>query len=169
MNLLARVADFLDKVLSRITYRVTNLGVIVLMAMVLLVVTDIIRRRAFNSPFPFTLEVVELMLIVVVFFAVAYTASQRSHVSIDLVVSKFPLKAQTILDIVMHIISIGLFSFLCWRMVAHGMYLWRLHWSTGVLEIPRYPLAFVVSFGSALLALVLLARLLKLITEVSRK
>jgi len=169
VHLLIKVANFLDKALPRVSFRVTNLGVIVLMAMVLLIVSDVVLRRFFNSPLSFTLEVVEVMLAVVVFFAVAYTATQRSHVSIDVLVSRFPLRAQKIIDVVIHIISIGLFSFVGWRSIAYGMHLWEIGLSTGVLGIPHYPFAFVVAFGSFLLAVVLLARFLNLIIEVVSK
>lgn len=169
MHLLTKVADFLEKALSRVSYRVCNFGVTVLMAMVLLVVTDVILRRFFNSPLSFTLELVEIMLTVVVFFAVAYTATQRSHVSIDVLVSRFPLRAQTIIEAALCIISVGLFSTIARGSLIYGMQISRIGLETGILGIPLYPFAFVVASGSILLALVLLARFLNLIIKVVSK
>ena len=169
MHLLTKVASSLEKALSRVTYRICNIGVTIIMAMVLLVVTDVILRRFFNSPFPFTLEVVEVMLCVVVFFAVAYTAAQGSHVSIDVLVSRFSPRTQAILNAIMYIISVGLFSFAGWRSIAHGMHLWDMGMSTGVLGIPHYPFVFIIAFGSFLLALVLLARFLNFLAEAMSK
>lgn len=169
MRLLTKIADLLEKTLSQVSYRVCNLGVIVLVGMVLLVVTDITLRRCFNSPFSWSLEVVEVMLSVVVFFAVAYTASQRSHVSIDVLTSRLPPRAQTIIDTVIYFISTGLFSIIAWRTLVYGIHLWKIGLETGVLGIPYYPFVFVVAFGCILLALVLLAQFLYLIIEVASK
>ena len=139
------------------------------MAMVLLVVADVVLRRAFNSPLPFSYELVEVMLVVAVFFAVAYTGTQRSHVGVDVLVSRFPPKAQAIINAVIWLISAGLFGFVGWWSVVYGMRIWDIGQETALLRIPYYPFVFVVALGSILLALVLLAQLLSFIIDVVKK
>jgi TRAP-type C4-dicarboxylate transport system permease small subunit len=158
-----------EKALSEVTHRVSNLGQSVLMVMVLLVIVDIVLRRIFNSPLAWSLEVVEVMLVVVVFFSVAYCGTRRGHVSIDVLVSRFPHKARAIIDIFTYFFSIVLFGFMTWGGVVSAMDKWDAHRITGILPIPIYPFAFVVAFGSLLLALVLLAQLFYLVNNMVSK
>jgi len=164
-----RAINFLEKTLSDVAHRVSNVGQGVLMVMVLLVVVDIILRRLFNSPLPWSLEVVEVMLVVVVFFSVAYCGARRAHVSIDVLISRFPPKARAIVDTFTYILGIVLFGVMAWGGAASAMGKWDTHHITGILPIPIYPFAFVVAFGSLLLALVLLAQLLNLIINTVSK
>ena len=169
MLLLTKVAKFLEKTLSLVSYRVSNLGQIVLMAMVLLVVADVVLRRALNSPLSFSFELIEVMLVVAVFFAVAYTGSQRGHASIDLLVSRFPQKARAIIHVFIYLISVGIYSLIAWRTFLHGIHIEDIGQATALLGIPYYPFVFVVAFGTILLVLVLLAQLLYYIIDVVRK
>jgi TRAP-type C4-dicarboxylate transport system permease small subunit len=163
--LLKKVANFLEKTLSLVSLRVSNFGVGVLLIMGLLVVVDVILRRAFNSPLSFSLEIIEIMLVVVVFFAVAYTGVLRGHVSIDVLVSRFPPKAQAITNVFIYFLSFGLFGIICWGSIIYGLHIRDIGQGTGILEIPYYPFVFVVAFGSLLLALVILSQLLNSIVN----
>ena len=109
-----RTLGLSEKVLYSVTHRVSNVGQTILMVMVLLVIVDIVLRRFFNSPLPWSLEVIEVMLVVVVFFSVAYCGARRAHISIDALVSKFSPGVRAIISILTHFLSIVLFSFMAW-------------------------------------------------------
>jgi TRAP-type C4-dicarboxylate transport system permease small subunit len=141
----------------------SNLGQGVLMVMVLLVVTDIVLRRLFNSPLTWSLEAVEVMLVIVVFFSVAYCAVKDSHVSIDVLVARLPAMTRRIIDVFTHLLGIALFGFMTWGAIMSGITQWKGGYITGILPVPVYPFLFIIAFGSAMLALVLLTRLLELI------
>jgi TRAP-type C4-dicarboxylate transport system permease small subunit len=158
--LLTKVATFLERMLALVSLRASNIGVSVLLIMGLLVVVDVILRRTFNSPLSFSLEIIEIMLVVVVFFCVAYTGAQRGHVSIDVIVSRFPPKAQAIVSVFIYFLSFGLFGIICWGSIIYGLHIQDIGQGTGILGVPYYPFVFVVAFGSLLLALVILSQLL---------
>jgi TRAP-type C4-dicarboxylate transport system permease small subunit len=158
-----RTFSSFERVLSDVTHRVSNVGQIVLMVMVLLVIVDVTLRRVFNRPFPWSLEVVQVMLVVVIFFSIAYCGVKKAHVSIDALISKFPPKVQVIIDVITYSLGVLLFAFMTWGGAVSAMGKWHTHYITGILPIPIYPFSLVVAFGSALLALVLLVQLLNLI------
>ena len=164
-----KALTYFEKVLSEVTHRVSNLGQSVLLVMVALVIVDIILRRLFNSPLPWSLEVVEVMLVVVVFFSVAYCGARRAHISIDVLISRFPPRVRNIVDIFTYFLGVILFAFMAWGGAASAMDDRVVNRITGILPIPIYPFAFVVAFGSLLLALVLLAQLLNSIISMVRK
>jgi TRAP-type C4-dicarboxylate transport system permease small subunit len=157
------VLNKLEKAISGLATRVSYIGQAVLMVMVLLVVVDIILRRFFNSPLPWSLEVIQVMLVVVVFFSVAYCGVQKAHVSIDVLTSRLPQKARTIVSILIHILGITILIYMAWGGTISAIA--RLHDNrvTGILPVPIYPFAFVVAFGCLLLALVVVVQLINII------
>lgn len=165
MLLLRKAATFLEKRLFPASARVSDIGQAVLMLMVLLVVADVTSRRVFNNPLPYVYELVGIMLAVVVFFAVAYCGAQRGHLSIDVLVSRFPAKARAIINAITCFFCIGLCGLIGWRSLVYAMHTWDRGHVTAILRIPLYPFVFVVAFGSILLGLVFLVHLLNWITE----
>ena len=115
--------------------------------MVLFVIMDIVLRRFFNSPLSWSLEVVQVMLVVVVFFSVAHTGSRRGHVSVDLFISKLPAKSQTIIDCFTYILGILLFVFMGWGSYPLGdAGVRKATVSRGYCQFPIYPFTLAVAF-----------------------
>ena len=162
-------AHYLKKPLFQLIRILNNLVMVVLMAMVLLLVADVCLRRIFNSPLPWSMEVVKVMLVVVVSFAVAYCATRGGHISIDLLTSRFPPKVQAILDPVIYLFGTGLFAFIAWGASVYAMRMWDAYRITGILPIPIYPFIFILALGSVLLALVLLVQFLDSIIKVENE
>lgn len=156
MQTLKRVVSIIDKALSTTTLRVSNFGQVVLIALVLLTVVHVTLRRAFHSPLSGTLEISQVMLVVVVFFSVAHCGVKKSHVSIDALLSRFPPRVQAIVNSITGLLGVLLFSAMGWGSIDTALRLMGTHRVTGILPIPIYPFYFVVAFGSLLLALVLL-------------
>jgi TRAP-type C4-dicarboxylate transport system permease small subunit len=139
------------------------------MAMVLLMVIDILLRRFFNSPLSWSLEVIQVMLVVVVFFSVAYCGARKGHISVELITSRLPSKTLAIIDIITHFLGIVLFIFMAWGSCVLAINEFESHHVTGILPIPIYPFVFVVMFGSAMLAVVLIVQLTRVIIDMVSK
>ena len=166
---LRRSAHFIEK-FSYPTSRIVNIvGAIVLAIMMFLVAADVTLRYIFNSPIRGSVELVELMMIVVVFLAVAYTASQKGHVSIELVVSRFPQRVQAILDVFTSLLSLGFIVLVIWRSIVRGHTMWADHHVTIVLSIPIFPFLYIIAFGCALLVIVLFANILESLARAVNK
>jgi TRAP-type C4-dicarboxylate transport system permease small subunit len=111
------------------------------------------------------MEVIEIMLVAVVFFSVAYCGVKKAHVSIDVLISRFPPRARATIDVIIYLFGLLLFGFMAWGSFVSAMKDWDTHHVTGLLHVPIYPFAFAVAFGSLLLALVLLMQLFNIITN----
>lgn len=169
MALRTNDANFLKKALSLISCRVRDLGAIVLMAMVLLVVVDVSLRRLFNSPLPFSFELIGIMLVIVVYCFVAYSTSTGRHVGVDVLTTRFPPKTKTTIDLVMDFLSAVLFGLIGWQSIVQGIHIWDIGTETGILRIPYYPFLFVVALGSILACLALIIGLAYFIIGALRK
>jgi len=169
MHLLAKAVNYFDKRLSWFSTRVSDVGMGVLLAMIALTVAEVVLRRLFNSPLAFSYELTGAMLVLVVFFTVAYCGVEKSHIGIDILVSRFPPKARTIIEAVMWFLSFGFFSVVAWRSIDYAIRFLHQGHVTAILEIPYYPFVFAVAFGSILLALVLLVQFLNLVISAVSK
>ena len=66
--------------------------------MVLTTVVDVFLRYLFNSPILGSYELTEFMMAILVFGSVAYTMVVKGHVTVDLVITRLPARAQAILE-----------------------------------------------------------------------
>ncbi len=166
---LRRSADFLAKIIYPTSRIVNIVGAIVLAMMMFLVAADVTLRYGIDRPILGSVELVELMMIIVVFLAVAYTASQRGHVAIELVTSRFPQRAQAILDVFTSFLSLFFIVLVIWRSILRGNTMWHDHHVTTVLSIPVFPFLYIIAFGCLLLAIVLIANILDSLAQAIKK
>jgi len=122
--------------------------------LILFVVANVLSRFLFKKPLPGTIEVIELVAVVIVFFSVAYTETKRAHIYVELVVSKLRRRTQAVLASMMYFLAAIFFAVMAWRSsVLAWSYLFPTTRETYVLSIPIAPFLFVVAFGSLVLAL----------------
>ncbi len=141
--------------------RVLNwIGILILALMMIMTVCDVTGRRVFNSPLPNVLELSELMLVIVVMFAMADCASRNGHVVIDVLVDKFPKKYQTGLYIFGCLIGLVVFSMIFWQTLQAGFNFFRTGETKGVLHIPVFPFVFAFTLGSLYISLILLTQII---------
>jgi TRAP-type C4-dicarboxylate transport system permease small subunit len=136
---------------------VTMVALGALSIMVTIIVINVIGRYIFNRPFMGTVEIVQLLLVITVFFSVAHTEVRKSHISFNEAVRRFPRGAQTIVDSVMYFASAAYFFLMAWREVKLAdLYMRPVISGTDVLEIPIFPLCFIIAIGALLLGLEML-------------
>lgn len=147
---------FLGKKVYPVADRLTYLGHAVLIAMVLLTVTDIVLRRFFNSPLVFSYEITTFMLLVYVFCVGPYSFASNRSISIDVVTTGYPPKIRKVTEMIARLIGAILWGLIGWRTIHQALFLWKMGQISGLLSIPFFPFTFFVAFASLLLALVLL-------------
>ncbi len=136
-------------------------GSYVLVAMVVLTTADITLRRVFNSPFPFTYELVEFMLVLVAYSYIPFTTSLGRHVSMDTLTSRFPAATRKKIILLGDLLTVILFALICWQNVLQGFNILHQGTTTAILHVPRFPFQFWVALGSALACLVFLSKIIK--------
>jgi TRAP-type C4-dicarboxylate transport system permease small subunit len=135
---------------------VNILGIVVLLGMMMLIVTDVFLRYVFNKPVPGSVEVVEFMMGAVVFMGMAYTGIKKGHIGLGFLVSKMPERRQAFVDIFNFTVSTVFFMLVSWKSLVQTIVLYKSNQTSSVLGIPVYPFLIVLAVGSGLLALVFL-------------
>jgi TRAP-type C4-dicarboxylate transport system permease small subunit len=146
----------IGRVLERITHKLywgmALVAAAVIMLMTLLITADVIGRYTLNSPIEGAGEMVELMMVVVVFFGIGYRTLQRGHVAVDVLSLHFSKRTNAILDVMFLWISAIIVGLITWRLGLKG-------WESAIdisrnitlqLEIPTFPFYWIASLGSLL-------------------
>lgn len=126
------------------------------MVMMCLTTLDVFLRFLFNSPIAGTVELTELMLVVVALFGMAYVGIKKGHVRVELIISRLSPRVQAFINAIISIVSSILFFLITWQSAVHAKAIAVRNLTTTVLYIPIPPFVLVVAFGSALFALVFL-------------
>jgi len=164
-----RKIHLLEKALYPIARAINGAGTVVLGVMVLLTVADVLLRLFLDRPIRGAFEIVEFLMVMVVFSAMAYTGLLRGHIVIQILSSRLPERPRAILDSIADLISIGFCCLLIWQGIAQAQ-MTRLHNDiSGVLSIPVSPFYYVLVLGMALMGLVFLANLLDSVGRWAKK
>jgi len=139
---------------------IEKFGSTVLAAMMLLTVSDIILRRFFNSPLPYSFELVEVLLVVVAYSYIVYTTTNSRHISVDTVTSHFPSLIRKRLRTIGDFITIILFGLIGWQSITQGIHLYEMGQTTAILHLPKFPFQLVLAAGGFLACIFLLIKVL---------
>jgi TRAP-type C4-dicarboxylate transport system permease small subunit len=118
--------------------------------MMLLTVVDVFMRYVLNAPITGATEVSELMMVIVVFPALAWIAIERSHIKVDLLVVKWPRRVQLMVEIVTLLVTLAMFFIITWQSFLESM---EVKEATSLLEVPEAPFHWIMTLGFAMLCL----------------
>jgi len=130
----------------------------VLAAMMLLTVSDVFLRYFLKTPILGTTEITENMMVCLTFFGMAWCAAQKSHLKVDLVMSRFSPRTQAAVDGATTLAGMVMVILIAWRSLLEGMAVRELHIISSLLRIPAYPFYYVIALGFFLLGLVMAAQ-----------
>ena len=134
----------------------------------LITVVNLIMVKVY-VPFAGTAEVVCFLAALVAAFALGYTQIHRGHTRVDILVSRFPPRVQSIIDSIMFFVGMALFGVATWQIVKLASRYWGLGSVSETLYIVFFPLIYAVALGCALLCLVLLLDFLKSMAQAVKR
>jgi TRAP-type C4-dicarboxylate transport system permease small subunit len=130
---------------------------VLLFLMMLLVTGDVVGRYCLNRPITGAIDVVEQMLVLMVFLALAYATAQKSHVIVNVVISRLSEKPRTILNCTTSFASLVIAALITWQMGARAWALlfqmFQMTQRTMTLLWPIGPFAMVAAVGAFFLCL----------------
>jgi tripartite ATP-independent transporter DctM subunit len=132
-----------------------------LFIIVFFTVVAVFTRYILNRPIPGDNELIELMMVVSVFFgAVAVAQLDKSHVNIDIVLEKISPQARLLTEAITLLFGILLMGLIVWQT---GILAWLFAENgntTRMMSIPLAPVALIIPLGCFLLLLVMVGDLL---------
>jgi C4-dicarboxylate transporter DctQ subunit len=143
-------------------------SVAALIGMMLLTSSDVVLRYM-GYPIKGTFDIVGLLGTVVVALPIAYTQILGRHIATDFMGSRGNQVVRTINNSIVCLLGIGTYALIAWQCSLLGTKLWRIGRVSDTIEIPLFPLVYVVAFGCALNCFVLLVDFYNLFAKSGRK
>ncbi len=129
-----------------------------IIAMMLLTCADVLLRF-FKHPILGTYELVGLFGALTIAFAIPATTLSKGHVAVEFLVEKLPSSAQKICTIIANLLSLSLFALIAWQSFLYANILKSSGEVTLSLQMPFYPVVYVISAASLLVCIVLFLEL----------
>lgn len=150
---LAVLAVRAGAVLSIVEHWLTYAATAVIFGVMLFVCAEVVMRYVLNAPIPGHLEGSELLVPIIVFFAISYTQSQDGHVGMTLVIEAVPEGVRRVLEMATLLLSSLTCVVLAYFSSKHA---WHTYVIDDVTMTPPYwriwPSAAAIGLGYALLS-----------------
>ncbi len=133
--------------------------------MVVLVTLHVLSRAIFRKPLMGTVELEELMIVILVFCGMAYTQIKGNHISVDFLILRFSEGVRNLIAIFTSVITFCLLLALSWQSVVLSLTYLDEGQATFQLQIPLFWVLWIIAIGFFLFGLHVLTDLLKQISK----
>jgi TRAP-type C4-dicarboxylate transport system permease small subunit len=132
-----------------------------LFIMMILTFVDVVGRYGFNKSIFGTSEMIEALMVVVIFAGVAFVTADDKHIKVDIFASWIERHAANLQRWVVHIFSLIVYAGLTFELGRHMLGSWHSGKRTAVLDYPQwvmpgaavlFSVIGVLLFGAAILA-----------------
>lgn len=135
------------------------LSSISLIALAAIVIIDVIGR-AFDAPLSSGSDIGAMLMVALIFFAIAGTQVDRDHVSMDALVAAFPPRLRRLTDKMSLVVCLVVGGYLGYGTIRAAIKSFNGgEMALGALQLPLWPAKTMIAFGICLYTLVLLAQL----------
>ena len=132
-----------------------------LVIMTVVITINVIGRKL-SMPFPVTVELVEALLVVSVYFGVALVALEGGHVNVTFATDRLGPKTRFFIEGMGHLLAAIAFVYLslsAWSIAQASVKV--LEYRMAVLRFPLWPFKILFAFGLSLMALQLIINAIK--------
>ncbi|HOG17915.1 MAG: Tripartite ATP-independent periplasmic transporter [Syntrophaceae bacterium PtaU1.Bin231] len=143
------------KVIDAINEKIAKITSYCLILLILSLVYEVVARYAFNAPTVWSSDATYFLCSIALIFAMAYTWQTGGHVSVDMILVKFPVRVQAFLNV---FFMVTMF-FWCWfmiigAMVPHVIESWRILERSSIGYFPPiYPYKTWILIGTLMMIL----------------
>ncbi|MBN1227578.1 MAG: TRAP transporter small permease [Deltaproteobacteria bacterium] len=150
----------LDKIVISLVRLLGWLSMVSVVALMVMMTIDVILRYGFNRPILWSYDASEYLMVCFTYFAIAYAELREDHVNIDLIYVRLRERTRIILNLINRLIMLALSVFIvqqAWLRTVDSFQVGRT--STGPVSLPQGPVEGVVCFGSLILCLLLIVKI----------
>jgi TRAP-type C4-dicarboxylate transport system permease small subunit len=153
MVLLEKISNLLNKWFIWV-------GGIALLTMIGIACANMILRP-FGAPLKGAYELVGFFGALTVAFALGYAQITRSHISVDILSTRYSKRTQQIMNSISSFLCMVFFILVAWQVAVFATTIWKRGETSETLRIIYHPFVYLVAICCGLLALVLFIDFLK--------
>ncbi len=152
MNKLARLAKDISQYMD-------YLAGLCIVAVMLLVVSNVVLRTLLHRPILGTYEYVNMLTAVGVGLALAYCAYQNGHIAVDFIIERLSQKLQAAADVLTNVIALSFWTLSAWYVAKYAGTMFESNTVSPTTQVPLSPVVYLIALGLLALSLVLSVRL----------
>jgi TRAP-type C4-dicarboxylate transport system permease small subunit len=153
-------------ILERISHKLSKwfswIGGIALLSLTGIACANMLMRPM-GTPMTGAYELVGFFGALVVALPLGYAQITRSHISVDILATRYSKRTKRIMNIISSFLCAIFFMLVAWQSAIYASTIWKRGETSETLRIIYYPFVYVVALCCLLLALVLLVDFLKAI------
>jgi TRAP-type C4-dicarboxylate transport system permease small subunit len=101
----------LDRLLAAVDTVLATLAAVAMLAIMLIVSSDVMMRYAFNRPWPWAYDLIDLYLTLALFyFTLTWTFRNNGHIRVDLLLDRVSLPVRRLAETAICLLAAGLFA-----------------------------------------------------------
>ena len=155
----------LEKINQRVSGWFEWIGIAALLIIMVVTFVDVVGAKIFTWRVPGAIDIVMVSQTVAIAFAAAMLLILGRHVRVTFFIDRLPKRAQGVIEIIIHILELGLFILIVWRLFVFGYYMQTGGEGTMTIRIPLYPFGYGLAAALIPVCLVILLRLINSITR----
>lgn len=141
------------KALEYVNLRALWVSMAALFLLMLMTSVNAVIRKAGIGGIADSLDLTQLLMVLVIFCAFAFQESKKEHIRVDMFVSKLPGGASAIMETVLNILSTGILALFAYAYFDNISGSYRQGAATQVWRIPEWPFTLAVAAALSLFAL----------------
>ncbi len=142
------------------------LGLMGILSMFLVNLTDVIGAKLFLWPVPGATELIGFSQIIAIAPTIAIALLLGRHIRVEFILDRLPRRVRAGISSVSSLLSLILFIFLLWQSLLYGHSLQRAGEIGSTSHLPYYPFAYFIAFCCLPVCLVFFLEVLKSLFEV---
>ena len=156
------------KVISAVSRWLIYLSMALVLILMLLTVSDVFMRFAFNNPITGTTEMAMYIMVCLV-CGMALCALRGEHIVVDLVMSRFSPRVQAIVDCFNLVASLAICVIITWQGIINSLWERKFNYlASTMFPVPTYPFWWVYLLGCAMLCLATVVLMIQKIREAAK-
>ena len=145
------------------------IGLAGMLLMMAITCIDVVGSKIFHWRLFGAIDIVMLSQIVATAFAASMALILGRHIQVEFVIARLPRRAQAVIDSIVLLLGLGLFSLIIWQLCVLGYTFQTSGEHSQSAYIPYYPFAYCIALASIPVCLVLLLKFLKSIGRIAQR
>lgn len=141
------------------------IGITGIVVMVLVTCADVIGAKFFLMPVPGAVEIISLVQVATIVFAVAATHRRGGHISVEMFVDRFHPRIRSLVKAFISFLGLVLFILLIYESIGLGNEYLEAGEVTATVRVPFYPFAYAFSLALLPIAMMMLVDFMGSIKE----
>lgn len=151
--MLAQLSSAFTRIIRVLALSMGALSALSILAMMIVTCADVVLRL-FGISIAGAFDIVRLAGTLTIACALPYTTAVKGHVAIEFFFQKLSRRWRVVVDTIVRLLNMALFTILAWRSAAYGTSLYAAGEVTPTLQVPMFWVPFVIAFSCACVVLV---------------